>query len=128
MSFIYREELSESEKHFLKSKLHKFNEDSQGCHIWYGSCNRDGYAIIRPQFRGKRITLTVHRLVFFFSRNCSFENLDYHVSHKCHVKKCVNVQHLSFEPALINLERTICFLNNVCVGHYGYGKCLLRDR
>lgn len=119
--------LSEDEKQFLKSKVYKFNISDNGCHIWYGPHNKDGYAIIRPQFRGKRITLTVHRLVYFISNDFHFENLEFHVSHKCHMKKCVNVQHLSFEPAAINVERNLCKADGECRGHYGYGKCILPE-
>lgn len=41
------------EKEFLYLKLYKFNE-LDGCYIWYGAIDFDGYGIIRLIFRLKR--------------------------------------------------------------------------
>lgn len=124
MSKVYSTPFSVDEQHFLQSKLFRYNV-LNSCHIWYGMCNSEGYAIIRPSFRGKRQVFTVHRLVYFLANNCQFSNVSYEVSHLCHTKNCINISHLSLEPKEINLNRNRCKHAQVCFGHEGFKNCIL---
>lgn len=124
MSKVYETPFSAEEQHFLNSKLFRFNI-FDSCHIWYGSKNADGYAIIRVMFREKRQTFTVHRLQYFLANNCTFLDSSYHVSHLCHNKLCINIDHLSLEPAHINVERNTCKNSRACKGHNAFKNCIL---
>lgn len=125
MSKVYQTEFSDEEQQYLLSKLFRFIV-TDGCHLWYGDSNQDGYGIIRPLFRNKKQTFTVHRLQYFLANNCKFSNPNYHVSHLCHNKKCINIEHLSFEPAEINVARNHCKRTKTCYGHDGFKNCILR--
>lgn len=123
MSKVYDTIFTSSEQQFLSSKLFKYNVMND-CHIWYSSTNSDGYPIIRPNFRSKSQTFTVHRLIYFLGNNCHFSNSAYHVSHRCHTKLCIKLEHLSLEPSEINNERNLCRPNRTCKGHDGYENCI----
>lgn len=123
MSKVYETEFSDEEQQYLKSKLFRFNIYN-GCQIWYGATNADGYGIIRPSFRGKHQNFTVHRLQYFLANNCKFSNITHHVSHLCHKKKCLNIDHLSLEPVDINIERNQCKPLGACQGHNGFKNCI----
>lgn len=125
MSKAYETPFTTEEKQFLYSKLYKFNE-LDGCHIWYGATDSDGYGIIRPTFRLKRQIFTVHRLMYYLENDCHIHNISYHVSHLCHYKKCMNIQHLSLEPGEINVQRNSCRQSKTCCGHDGFKNCIFR--
>ena len=72
MSKIYKEPFSVEEQEFFKSKLYRYQE-IKNWHIWFGATDKDGYGIIRPDFRKKKQLFTVHRLNYFLQNNCSFE-------------------------------------------------------
>lgn len=124
-SKVYDTPFTDEEQKYLLSKLYKFN-DFSGCHIWYSATDHDGYAIIRTQFRGKLQLFTVHRLNFYLLNGCKFTDINYHVSHLCHNKKCINFEHMSNEPVQINIERNRCRKTKVCIGHEGYKNCIFR--
>ena len=123
MSKVYETPFSAAEQQFLVSKLFRYHT-VDSCHIWYGSTNLDGYAIIKVMFRGKRQTFTVHRLQYFLANNCAFSDHSYHVSHLCHKKLCINIEHLSLEPGHINVERNTCKNLRACKGHDGFKNCI----
>lgn len=121
--------LTEQEKLKLRrkfcEKVFKCGDDM--CHLWAGTVSEYGYGQLQITIRGKRRKIAAHRLAFFISRGYSHLPLDMHVSHLCHNKLCVNVNHLSLEPANINLGRTSCVRNRRCLGHHGYPNCKLSD-
>lgn len=123
MSKVYETEFADEEQQYLKSKLFRFN-NINGCHIWYGTSNADGYGIIRPTFRGKKQNFTVHRLQYFLANDCKFSDISYHVSHLCHTKKCLNIDHLSLEPVIVNIERNQCKRFGTCQEHKGFKNCI----
>lgn len=124
MSKVYDEPFTEDEQNYLSSKLFKYNEIN-GCHIWYGGTDRDGYPIIRTKFRNKnRQLFTVHRLQYYLTNNCQFEDKSFHVSHLCHNKTCIKIQHLSLEPTEINSNRNRCKATKTCIGHNGFKNCI----
>ena len=99
-------------------------EIGEHCNIWTGQ-QRGGYGILEIRFRGNKIKLGVHRVKYFFHNNCEPMTKEQHVSHLCHNKLCVKIEHLSLEPASINNNRQICKNEGECTGHYGYARCML---
>ena len=125
MSSVFDTPFTPAEQEFLKSKLFRYNIIGT-CHVWYGMTREHGYGVIRPTFRGKKQVFTVHRLQYFLSNNCHFTDKSYHVSHLCHNKLCLNIEHLSLEPAEVNIERNQCKRLQTCFGHNGFKNCVLR--
>jgi ribosomal protein S16 len=62
--------------------------------------------------------LRVHRLQMYIHNGCRAIDTVQHVSHLCHNKLCVRIEHLSLETAQINNNRQICKNNGECTGHY----------
>lgn len=93
------------------------------CEIWSDQTDRDGYGILRITHQSKRLRLRVHRLAYFLLDPSQKLIPKYHVSHLCHNKLCMNVVHLSYEPAMINNARKVCRGSGECIGHRGYKRC-----
>ena len=125
MSFIFTCQLNEAEINNFHNKLARRTHLINFCHVWYGQLDRDGYGILRIKFRGRMCKVRVHRLQYFLKNNCPQMFTAVHVSHLCHVKGCINIEHLSYETAAVNRCRNECFKNGECQGHRGYAKCIL---
>ena len=74
------------------------------CCLWTGQKDKDGYGEISFQFRGKRVKVRVHRLVFYIQTNFT-DMKTRHVSHICHKKDCIKFEHLSLETVNVNNKR-----------------------
>lgn len=86
--------------------------DTRQCKIWQGEKDRNGYGILRLTVAGKGISFTVHRLAYFVGFKSKLHlQPEVHVSHCCHNKVCINVEHLSYEGSGVNNARNICRLN-----------------
>ena len=99
----------------------------------YGPCllsgmrkSRDAYVYsclteVSRGIRGKLVGN--HRIIYFSEHKDALRDRKTVVSHRCHMKSCINIDHLSLEPQTINLERKKCFKNkskrdkNICFGH-----------
>lgn len=104
--------------------LQRHSNSTDSCIIWNGAKDKDGYGVIRFPFRGKRVKVRVHRLIYYLNYN--FPHMgSFHISHVCHQKACIENAHLSLEPANINNKRKICLNSGECTGHYGYKRCIL---
>lgn len=68
--------------------------------------------------------VTAHRAMYMFTNHLTHLDPDMHVSHRCHEKFCVRIDHLSYEPANINQIRKQCDNNKVCITHPGYENCI----
>ena len=107
----------------------------------FGTCllsgmrkNRDAYvySCITEDSRGIRGKLVAnHRIIYFHKNKDSFCGRKNVLSHRCHIKSCININHLSLEPQAINIERKDCFRNkskrdrNTCKGHEApYDPCI----
>lgn len=124
-NIVFHSVLTDTEILYCSRLLNRHSDRSDSCHIWHGVKDKDGYGVIRFQFRGKRVKVKSHRLAFYLKNN--FPSMDgKHISHVCHVKECINTLHLSLETALINNQRKICSNSGECTGHYGYKSCILR--
>ena len=124
MSVVFSCVLEESEREMLAGKLTKNVHRIGGCEIWNAGKNCYGYGVVRVPFRGRRVTLTVHRLAYYLSVQNKLLSPKMHVSHLCHNKTCVKIDHLSYEPQSINNARNICFMNARCKGHRCYPNCI----
>ena len=115
--------LSKEERLKCERKLTNFTVADR-CHIWKGRLiTEDGYGYIYPRFREKRRKLKVHRLVYFLKCNMHLCRTK-HISHLCHNKLCLNIEHLSYESATINNSRQLCRENGQCTGHGGHKHCI----
>jgi uncharacterized protein YutD len=123
MTNFYTTKLTDKEickiNKYIKTKITVGN-----CHIWNGQ-QLKGYGIFEFRFRKHKIKLRVHRLQMYIHNGCRAIDTVQHVSHLCHNKLCVRIEHLSLETAQINNNRQICKNNGECTGHYGLARCIL---
>ena len=130
MSIVYRTilELEGIEKFRELIFLYTINHNNDlfsMCTLWNGPVNRDGYGFVTVTFRGCRKILTAHRLAYYISHSSHYLIPNMHVSHLCHNKLCVNLQHLSYESDSVNKKREICKHEGECKGHRGHRRCIL---
>ena len=121
---LFSSQLTETEVQHCNTIINRHTLVTPACIVWKGTKDKDGYGETRLQFRGKRVKVRVHRLLFYIQTNCT-DISKLHISHLCHNKACITFEHLSSEPARINNERKSCVLNGECSGHYGYKSCIL---
>lgn len=124
MSVIFSSVITAAEKQMFIEKLSNFTVSSDRCKTWVGTINKDGYGVIRLMFRNHRRRVTVHRLQYFLQNNCMPLSPQLHVSHICHNRLCVKIQHLSLEPCKVNSDRKRCNLDKACTGHRGFANCV----
>lgn len=124
ISHFFTSELSENEIENFLLKLKCTNIQNEHCLLWSGA-QRNSYGILENRFRGNKIKIPVHRLAYFLKHNCEPLSPEMHVSHLCHNKLCINVEHLSLEPQAINNSRQICKNEGECYGHHGFQNCLI---
>lgn len=116
--------LTENEKNRLSNQFNKYILKSSDCHLWHGRTDRYGYGQIRIVFRGSRIDLKAHRVILALTIPDQYMQYpDHDVSHLCFSRNCVNFNHLSLEPHIVNNKRLICKNEGNCCGHYGFPEC-----
>ena len=106
----------------ISKSLKKYSARGEGdCILWTGSCDRYGYGRKKVTwgFEVKKMEST-HRLAYMVSHNLTElprenESGDFmEVSHLCHRKRCINPDHLVFEPHSVNMSRASCFIHCCC--------------
>ena len=102
----------------------KVTRSDNGCLLWHGRLDKDGYGRISVQVGAKCKDATVHRVAYFLY-NGVLDN-DLQVSHLCHRKNCIEKDHLSLETAAVNNQRENCVRFKRCTTHKGYRNCVLR--
>ena len=96
------------------------------CLIWNKSVNTSGYPQMRFCFPGHNSQMFLaHRIAFSFYNNYILNNEQWDVSHICHKKRCVSINHLVYEPKSVNAQRRSCVLLDRCFGHDPYENCNL---
>lgn len=125
MSHIYEVRFSENQKARFISWIKRKIRVSPSCHVWTGSTNHSGYGIYRPYVEGKQHKVIIHRFYFYLKKDVMDQ--DGHVSHLCHHKLCVKIEHLSLEPQEVNNSRKTCKFRRRCIGHDGYPQCLFLE-
>ena len=118
-------DLTVIEKERLTKELNKFERVDSGCKVWKGGTSRNGYGELRITIRGKRIRLKAHRAVYALAHRTLTMTDTMDVSHVCHNKLCVNLEHLSYEPHSVNNNRMVCKNDGECYGHHGFMDCIL---
>lgn len=122
--------ISEDRKHhYFDLIMEKTTRDGD---CWRsGACkDKDGYPVMKFQELpkkdgGKSRREAVHRVVYALKKDSPLDFSGHEVSHLCHVKECINIDHLSYEPHNINVARNLCRSSNRCSGHGPYKRCIL---
>jgi len=119
----------------LQKTLCAKSQKVRNCLIWTGAISSSHYGVISRQ---KKL-FKVHRVAYAICKNLISFNTDHdglmilinskqEISHLCHNRLCINVDHLSLEPHAINNQRLRCKNNLLCSGnHKGFQNCLLND-
>ena len=108
----------------LKENILEHSAVSNKCVTWTGNIDKYGYGYIRFTVDGRRLKVRAHRLQFFLADPIIPLHPAMHVSHLCHEKLCVNLAHLSYEPAGLNNSRQGCYLDQGCKHHHGFKDCI----
>ncbi len=88
MAYIYTTHLTPAEKQQFHDILNKKTAKVDLCTIWLGEETSAGYAMICTHFRGKRIKLLAHCLLFFLHHPNVTMSKNIHMLHICHNKSC----------------------------------------
>ena len=95
-----------------------------GCCVWRGATDKDGYGIksVRwPDIAQTKIE-RAHRLSFFISKHINKNDLpryndaglEMDISHLCNNRLCLLPAHLCYEPHQVNVSRRRCFQTGHC--------------
>jgi len=79
----------------LYERIYKKSEKNlNGCLIWKGACNKNGYGqiSIRDLVNKKKKYVLLHRLIYKLN-NKNFDEKNY-VLHSCDVRNCIEISHL----------------------------------
>ena len=115
----FREKIRKS----IKKHSHLSERGGTGCIIWTGTVDKEGYPVKRVTWPNKKSSLCrVQRLVMMVKTGHLLAEMDddgetVEVSHLCHYRDCVNVEHLTLETHWINLGRRQCVAAGRCLGH-----------
>ena len=121
---FYKESVPEPKLVRLKEALDRRSVIHGKCILWTGFTNFNGYGTYRTLYKGRRINLKVHRLAYFLATSAMLDK-EMHVSHRCHNKTCINIEHLSYETQGTNNSRQICKNDGNCYGHGRHPSCLI---
>ena len=121
--------ISQEEMRSIHDKI--IDNSSSGetkCVLWKMGLNGVGY----PQIKlGKAFNnrfgdrqYNPGHLLLSMKMNLILNIPNYHISHRCYLKKCINTDHLSYKPAHINKFRDHCFGQKCCTGHF----CITSDK
>ena len=116
-------------------------DPDSSCHLWKGRFTRikgkctsrypieTFYYVVSDGKGGNRRVKKehyVHIMIFFLKFGQIPVKNEYDISHICHHSTCVNPEHLSREPPIINNNRyNFCQLGGGCChGHQSYPECI----
>jgi hypothetical protein len=103
MTIFYKTKLTDKEICKINKHIKK-QITVENCHIWNGQ-QLKGYGIFEFRLRKHKIKLRVYPLKMYINNGCRAIDTVQHVSHLCHNKLCVWIEHLSLEAAQINNNR-----------------------
>ena len=89
------------------------------CRIWDKPPNPDGYGqtSVSAKAGGRSGTFPAHRVSKKAELGKYVNTNGYDVSHTCHVRLCINPDHLRLEKRSENNRRKRCKLEGRCLGH-----------
>lgn len=82
-------------KHFKthEEKFLFYVTKGNGCWIYSGEINRNGYGVVRISSKGVTKRIYAHRFSYSYYKDISIPS-NYNVNHICDVRRCVNPEHL----------------------------------
>lgn len=124
--------LSDNERNCIKDKILSrtdFQINPPHCLLWTMSCSGSGYPqmkigkVFESRFGSKPVNPA--HILYAFKNDIAIDDGTKEISHLCHNKMCLNVDHLSYELKIINLQRKHCVsIGGACIGHTGYANCI----
>ena len=112
----------------IRQLFHRIDEkscgpDADGHIIWQKCTSADGYPRIRlgkdvEKKLGMTAAVNPANVMYACANKVQLCKQNYHVSHLCHYKLCINPAHLNYEPDHVNCQRDKCQKNKKCVLHY----------
>ena len=112
----------------IKIEKNTINRENN-CILFTGRHTKSGYGVIDVRFPGQKrhSPIHVHRIRYMIHIRCThLSPSDFHVSHLCHTKNCINISHLNFEPAAVNNSRQNCNSQKRCLqNHSPHPDCLI---
>lgn len=96
---------------------------SKGCLEWAGGTSGNGYPYMKIDVDGNGVkqVIGVHRVVMMCHLSKTEFSDGLQVSHMCHNRRCVNINHLSLEPDFVNAGRNRCRTAGTCCGAHNSG-------
>ena len=96
---------------------------SKGCLEWAGGTSGNGYPYMKIDVDGNGVkqVIGVHRVVVMCHQSKTEFSDGLQVSHMCHNRRCVNINHLSLEPDFVNAGRNRCRTAGTCCGAHNSG-------
>ena len=131
-------ELNKLQRIILKSNILKDDRiESYGphsCLLWQPTLtNMNRYGHCWHTFKDHRISVSVHRAVYYGTHYEEIPNENIVISHLCHTKRCVRPEHLRAESYSENQKRNKCkdrdiqvAVKRTCLGssQHGGAECL----
>ena len=123
----------------IDSLLSKCHDNALGCQLYSGERgqldpNENAYAFKRlyyeekddSTFKYKNFKIRVHRHMYLLHNDLHPTDLNktQFISHRCHHKRCVAIDHLNLESLAINNKRKMCVSKKKCIGHVGHPNCI----
>jgi hypothetical protein len=105
----------------LKDIYNNIEITPNGCHLWLGALDKDGYALIKWKVLGQWKTFLGHRLTYKIFRGSIDPKLP--LDHICRVHRCINTLHTEQVTVSINTRRS----NSANRTHCKYGHELTED-
>ena len=128
------DKLTLEEKDFILNKIENNTSVSptSSCILWAKKAQKNGYpqmklnSKIAAKFGNPDRPFNPASILYSIKKNVVLLKVtDMRLSHLCHVKFCVNLEHLIIEPLATNIQRNGCRGNHKCVGHGNSPDCLL---
>ena len=121
--------MPEAYRHTLLRRIQSYSGNDGSCRMWKRGKSSSGYAQMRVRVEGEDdgLVVSVHRLVYMLAGM----KPDHQMSHLCHRKLCVRLQHLTDETAIENTRRNECNKvpnkgeEKVCSGHGDRPHCIV---
>ena len=127
--------LTLEERKFILDKIEansQQNEDNQ-CKLWTKKASKNGYpqmktnSKIAAKFGNADRPFNPSSLLYSLTHNfILFKVNNLRMSHICHNKFCVNIDHIIMEPLATNIQRNSCRDNHRCSGHGTSPFCLFQ--
>lgn len=77
--------------------------DANGCHLWNGAVNRDGYGLVMMHIDGRKRNRFVHRVIYEAHSGPIPGGLE--IDHLCRNRRCCNPAHLEAVDQAENKRR-----------------------